>query len=94
MQPNPRYNPFMSRSATEILEEARQLPIDEVNWLIGRLLQQEKDDAPKVEIDAAWDSEIKSRLDEIDSGVVELIPGELVRAEMIKSLSPHSTVLH
>jgi exoribonuclease II len=80
----------MSRSATEILEEARQLPIDEVNWLIGRLLQQEKDEAPEAEIEAAWDSEIKLRLDEIDSGAVELIPGELVRAEMIKSLSPQA----
>jgi hypothetical protein len=80
----------MSRSAQEILEDARQLPLGEVNWLIESLLQQERDDAPEAEIEAAWDSEIKRRLDEIDSGDVELIPGELVRAEMIASLSPQA----
>jgi hypothetical protein len=80
----------MSRSATEILEEARQLPIEEVNWLIASLLQQERDDASGAEIEAAWDSEIKRRLDEIDSGAVELISGELVRAELIAGLSPQA----
>jgi hypothetical protein len=80
----------MSRSAQEILEDARQLPLGEVNWLIESLLRQEKDDAPEAEIEAAWDSEIKRRLDEIDSGAVEMIPGELVRAEMIASLSPQA----
>ena len=80
----------MSRTAQEILEDARQLPPGEVNWLIENLLQQEKNDASDAESEAAWDSEIKRRLDEIDSGAVELIPGELVRAEMIASLSPLS----
>ena len=56
----------MSRSAQEILEDARQLPPDEVNWLIENLLQQESNEA------------------------VEMIPGELVRAEMIASLSPQA----
>jgi hypothetical protein len=87
LPPIPRYNLSMSRSAQEILEDARQLTLGEVNWLIESLLQQERNDAPGAEIEAAWDSEIKRRLDEIDSGAVELIPGELVRAEMIASLS-------
>jgi len=44
----------MSRSAQEILEDARQLPLGEMNWLIESLLQQERDDAPGAEIEAAW----------------------------------------
>ncbi len=85
----PRYNLCMNRSAQEILEDARQLPLAEVNWLIENLLH-EGDREPEAEIEAAWDGEIKRRLDEIDSGVVELVPGEEVRAEMIASLSPQA----
>jgi hypothetical protein len=79
----------MSRSATEILEDARQLPIGEVNWLIESLLLDGKNETEEA-IEAAWDSEIKNRIDEIDAGVVELVPGEQVRAEMIASLSPQA----
>lgn len=71
----------MNRSAQEILEDARQLPPGEVNWLIENLLQ-EGDGAPEAEIEAAWDGEIKRRLDEIDSGAVELLPLEDVLARM------------
>jgi plasmid stabilization system protein ParE len=77
----------MSRSAQEILEEARQLPPDEVDWIIESLLI--KDTSPaEPQIKAAWDSEIKRRLDEIDSGAVEMIPAERVHARMIARLSP------
>jgi hypothetical protein len=40
----------------------------------------ENDDA--IAIEAAWDGEIKRRLDEIDSGAVELVPLEDVLARM------------
>ena len=89
MRPVSRYNPFMSRTAAEILEDARQLPPGDLDWLIQNLLHEE-DGGPEAEVEAAWDGEIKRRLDEIDSGAVELIPGEQVRAEMIASLSPQA----
>jgi putative addiction module component (TIGR02574 family) len=79
----------MSRSAQEILEEARQLPPDEVDWLVESLLIKE-DQAATSEIEAAWDSEIKRRLDEIDSGAVEMIPAEQVHARMTARLSPEA----
>jgi len=79
----------MNRRAHEILEDARRLPPAEVNWLIESLLL-EGADGPMAEIEAAWDGEIKRRLDEIDSGKVELIQGEQVRAEMIAGLSPQA----
>ena len=79
--PLSRYTLPMNRSAQEILEDARQLPSREVDWLIESLLQ-DGDGAPQAEIEAAWDGEIKRRLDEIDSGAVELIPLEDVLARM------------
>jgi phage-related baseplate assembly protein len=83
----------MNRSAQEILEDACQLPPDEVDWLIESLLIKEngkESTEPEAEIEAAWDSEIKRRLDEIDSGAVEMIPAEQVHAEMVSSLSPEA----
>jgi len=71
----------MNRGAQEILEEVRQLPPDEVDWLVESLLIKERRE-PEAEIQAAWDSDIKRRLDEIDSGAVEMIPLEDVLAEM------------
>jgi putative addiction module component (TIGR02574 family) len=71
----------MSRSASEILEDARHLSPSEVNWLIENLLDQ-GEGAPEAEVEAAWESEIKRRLDEIDSGAVAMIPLEDVIARM------------
>jgi len=79
----------MSRSAQEILEEARQLPPDEVDWIIESLLIKEKSDS-EAEVEAAWDDEIKRRLDEIDSGAVKMIPAEQVHARMLARLSPEA----
>jgi hypothetical protein len=84
-----RYNLSMNRSAQEILEDARQLPPSEVDWLIENLLQEGRD-GTDAEIEAAWESEIKHRLDEIDSGAVEMVPGDQMRAEIIASLSPQA----
>jgi len=65
----------MSPGAQKILEEALQLPPDELDWLVECLLIKDKSPA-EAEVEAAWDSEIKRRLDEIDSGAVEMIPLE------------------
>jgi putative addiction module component (TIGR02574 family) len=77
----------VSPTAQKILEEALQLPPDELDWLVESLLIKERSE-PEAEIEAAWDSEIKRRLDEIDSGAVEMIPAEEVHARMIARLSP------
>jgi len=56
MQSIPRYNQIMSRSAAEILEEARQLPPGDLDWLVRSLLH-EDDEALKEEEFAAWQKE-------------------------------------
>ena len=60
-----------------------------MNWLIESLLL-EGDRAPEAEVEAAWEGEIKRRLDEIDSGTVESIVDDQVRVEMVASLSPQA----
>jgi putative addiction module component (TIGR02574 family) len=79
----------MNRSAQEILEDARKLPPDEVDWLIESLLIKENLE-PEVQNEAAWEREIKRRLDEIDSGAVEMTPAEQVHERMKARLSPEA----
>jgi hypothetical protein len=71
----------MNRSAQEILEEVRQLPPDDVDWIVESLLIKDDREAAG-DIEAAWDGEIKRRLDEIDSGAVQLIPLKDVLSRM------------
>jgi len=81
----------MSPNAQRLLEEARQLPPDEQDWLAECLLIK---DEPAAEIESAWGDEIKRRLDEIDSGQVEMIPGDEVLARMdarLKARQPQTT---
>jgi hypothetical protein len=72
----------MNRTAAQLLEDARTLPPDEQLWLADALHAGAYDEA--------WGKEIKHRLDEIDSGKVELIPGEKVRDEMLQLMSPEA----
>ncbi len=71
----------MPRAAAKLLEEARQLPPDDLDWLVQRLVHDVEDGSPD-EIEAAWDSEIEKRLDRIDSGAVKAIPLKQVLARM------------
>lgn len=70
----------MSPNAQRVLELARQLPPDEQEWLAECLLI--KDERVAAELESAWGNEIKRRLDEIDSGAVEMIPLEDVLVRM------------
>ena len=71
----------MSRTAAEILEEARQLPATERDWIVQELLG-EGDVPGEEEIDESWKTEVERRIAEIDSGAVKMIPGEEVLARM------------
>jgi putative addiction module component (TIGR02574 family) len=59
----------------QIIEEARHWPEEQVAELVDRLTQQLQ---PAPEIEAAWRSETRRRVAEIESGQVEGIPGEVV----------------
>lgn len=71
----------MSANAQRLLDEARQLTPDEREWLAECLLIND-DSVSAAEAESVWDDEIKRRLDEIDSGAVEMISHEKVMADL------------
>lgn len=73
----------MPRKVKDIVEEARQLPYGERTELIEQLIA---DTARNLdpEIEKAWGDEALRRLEEMESGRVQGIPGEQVAAEIRK----------
>lgn len=73
----------MPMTVDQILTEARQLPRDSVVELFDRIgLELHGGIDPTAE--AAWGQEALRRLQEIDSGKVQSIPGEEVMARVRK----------
>jgi putative addiction module component (TIGR02574 family) len=69
----------MTPHLSELLEKALALSTQDRGLLIDRLIES-LDEAPAEEgMEEAWAEEIKSRVDEIRSGKVKMIPGEEVR---------------
>ncbi|HKF48092.1 MAG TPA: addiction module protein [Terracidiphilus sp.] len=74
----------MATSLKELKELVLALPPNQrllfADWIYESVEEEDAED--EAGVSAAWDKEIKRRLDEIDSGKVEMIPGEVVLAEM------------
>lgn len=72
----------MEHSYEEIHKLAHSLPEEQRIELANSLYESidADEEASEAEVDAAWDEEIKRRLDEIDSGKVRMIPHEEVMA--------------
>jgi hypothetical protein len=66
----------------QIIEETRRWPPEKVGELVGRLTQDLHAGDPETE--AAWLREITHRVEEIQTGTVEGIPGEEVSARIRK----------
>lgn len=72
----------MPMTLDQIVEEARQWPPEKVGELVGRLTEDLHAGEPEVE--SAWQAEIALRLEQIQSGKVQGIPGEEVSARVRK----------
>lgn len=70
----------MSDLVDELARKARALSPEERVRLAEELLATVQEVDPQVE--AAWDEEIRRRIEEIDSGKAKLIPAEEVFAEV------------
>lgn len=70
----------MTAQTMEIMDVVDSLPIDIKLELVDRLL--ESITPRRKDIDEAWSEEVERRIDEVESGKVELIPGEEVFARM------------
>ncbi len=66
----------------QIVEEARHWPPEKVGELVGRLTEDLHTGNP--EIEAAWHTEVARRIEEIQSGKVQGVPGEEVSARVRK----------
>jgi putative addiction module component (TIGR02574 family) len=68
----------LTSQVSDLLEKALALSTQERGALISRLIAN-LDDAPaEVGVEAAWDGEIKRRVEDIRSGRVKTIPGRQV----------------
>lgn len=69
----------MPMTLDQIVAETRQWPPGRVAELVDRLTTELQ---PDTEVDAAWRTETRRRVAEIESGRVEGIPGEVVSARI------------
>ncbi|HEY6765809.1 MAG TPA: addiction module protein [Candidatus Sulfotelmatobacter sp.] len=72
----------MTPRVSELFEKALSLSTQERGLLIDRLVESLDDEPAEEGVEAAWDAEIKSRVDDIRSGCVKTIPGEQVLREL------------
>ena len=73
----------MPMTVEQVLDETSHWPDAQVETLFGRLLDNHYR-LPDPALDAAWATEIKSRVDDIESGRERGIPGEEVMARVRK----------
>ena len=75
----------MSTHVTELFEKASALSEQERATLAGLLIESlESEVDPDVE--EAWRVEIERRLAELDSGAVETVPWEVVKAKLLQRI--------
>jgi putative addiction module component (TIGR02574 family) len=72
----------MPLTLEQIVEETRRWSPEQIGELVGRLTEDLHTSAP--DIDAAWKSEIDRRVEEIQTGKAQGIPGEDVSNEVAK----------
>ncbi len=70
----------MSPSTEELISNALQLPPD-IRALIAEKLLESLDYEEPFDLSQEWKAEIEQRCKDIDSGAVELIPGDQVLKE-------------
>jgi putative addiction module component (TIGR02574 family) len=71
----------MEREAVEVLRDALALPAESRAALIDSLIES-LDDAADEGAEEAWKIEVGRRIQEIDSGTVELIPWQVARKRL------------
>ncbi|HWY21681.1 MAG TPA: addiction module protein [Candidatus Acidoferrum sp.] len=70
--------PQLKPQVSEVLEKALALSTQDRGLIIDRLIESLDSEPAEEGVEAAWSDEIKRRVEEIQSGKVEMIPGEEV----------------
>jgi putative addiction module component (TIGR02574 family) len=71
----------MARDVRKLIREAAELPESDRAMLAGAMLES-LEPRPTPEVKAAWSREIERRVREIDTGGVELLDWDEIRAEL------------
>lgn len=73
----------MAPDVAEVLQTAKSLERDQIADLAYQLLRVLDGDAPadQAKIDAAWRAELRRRIDDVESGKVELVSHETTVAQ-------------
>jgi putative addiction module component (TIGR02574 family) len=79
--------PQLTPQVSKVLEKALALSTQERGLIIDRLIESLDDEPPEEGVEAAWFDEIKRRVEEIQSGKVEMIPGEEVDRRLARLLN-------
>ncbi|MGD0570228.1 MAG: addiction module protein [Candidatus Sulfotelmatobacter sp.] len=80
----------MTPKVSEVLEKALALSTQERGLIIDRLIKSLDDEPTEEGVEAAWSEEIKRRVEEIQSGKIEMIPGEDVLKELAEEFPDES----
>lgn len=68
----------MIRKRSDLLSDALELPLDERARLAAEIIES-LDPGIDENVDGAWSKEIERRIEEVDSGAVQMIPWEEVQ---------------
>jgi putative addiction module component (TIGR02574 family) len=74
--------PQLTPQVSEVLEKALALSTPDRGLIIDRLIESLDDEPAEEGVEVAWSEEIKRRVEEIQSGKVEMISGEQVLSEL------------
>ena len=77
----------MTQEVAELLKKAMALPPEARAALAGSLLESLDDEPADEGVEAAWNEEIKRRIEEIDSGKVKPIAWEDARRQITALLN-------
>ena len=78
----------MSTSVLELFEKAANLTEEDRAALAGLLIESLESEVDEG-VEAAWREEVERRLAQLDSGAVQTIPWETVRARLLRG--PHAS---
>jgi putative addiction module component (TIGR02574 family) len=74
--------PQLTPQVSEVLEKALALSSEDRGLIIHRLIESLDDEPAEEGVEAAWSEEVKRRVEEIQSGKVEMISGDQVLREL------------
>ena len=77
----------MTPDVSELLKKALELPPEARAALATSLFESLDEELADKGVEAAWSEEVKRRIEEIDSGKVQMIPYEEVRRRLAARLA-------